>query len=166
MKKIIQVILCTVPFVAFATTTDELVQIHPLTTAEMASLAIPSEEGALVYDKTKKKLYVYANGLWKELLFNAQVLEKTGDYTLQASDNGTVLTFNSSADITLTVPSGLPVGYNVSIYQIGTGKVTIAGSGVAVKNRLNRFKTAGKDAGVGIVSTSTDVYHLTGDLRR
>ena len=104
---------------------------------------------------------------WKPLVFAAKVIEKTGNYTLTQGDNETIFTFNSSAAITLTIPSGLPVGYNVSVYQTGTGKVTIVGSGgTSIKNRLSRFRTAGKDAGVGIVSTSIDVYHLTGDLRR
>ena len=166
MKKIIQIILLTVPFVVFATTTDELVQVHALTTAERAVLSAPVGDGTLVFDSTIKKLYIYANGEWKPLVFTAKVIEKTGDYTLVEDDNGMILTFDSSAAVTLTIPTGFPVGYNVSVYQIGTGKVTIAGSGTSIKNRLSRFRTAGKDAGVGIVSTASDTYHLTGDLRR
>ena len=166
MKKIIQIILLTVPFVAFATTTDELVQVHALTTAERTALSAPIGDGTLVFDATIKKLYVYANGEWKPLVFTPKVVEKTGDYTLVEDDNGMILTFDSSAAVTLTIPTGFPVGYNVSVYQIGAGKVTIAGSGTSIKNRLSRFRTAGKDAGVGIVSTASDTYHLTGDLRR
>jgi len=165
MKKLLQIILLTVPFVAFATTTDELVQIHALTTAEITALSAPVD-GTLAFDSTIKKLYVYANGTWKPLIFAAKVIEKTGNYTLAQGDNEAIFTFNSSSAITLTIPSGFPVGYNVSIYQIGTGKVTVVGSGTSIKNRLSRFRTAGKDAGVGIVSTASDVYHLTGDLRR
>ena len=165
MKKILQIILFIFPFVTFATTTDELVQIHVLTTAEITALSAPVD-GTLAFDSTIKKLYVYANGTWKPLIFAAKVIEKTGNYTLTQGDNEAVFTFNSSSAITLTIPSGFPVGYNVSIYQIGTGKVTVVGSGTSIKNRLSRFRTAGKDAGVGIVSTASDVYHLTGDLRR
>jgi len=165
MKKLLQIILLTVPFVAFATTTDELVQIHALTTAEITALSAPID-GTLAFDTDVKKLYVYANGTWKPLIFAAKVIEKTGNYTLTQGDNEAIFTFNSSSAITLTIPSGFPVGYNVSIYQIGTGKVTVVGSGTSIKNRLSRFRTAGKDAGVGIISTASDVYHLTGDLRR
>lgn len=166
MKKTILTIFFTLPFVAFATTTDELVQIHAVTTTERAALSTPIVDGALVFDSTIKKLYVYANGEWKELVFTPKVFEKTGDYTLVQSDNGAILTFNSTTAVTLTIPAGFPVGYNVSVYQVGTGKVTIAGSGTTVLNRLHRFRTAGKDAGVGVVATATDTYHLTGDLRR
>lgn len=100
-------------------------------------------------------------------LSTVRVLTKTLDYTLTANDNRAVLRFDTTNDVTLTIPAGLPIGFNVSIYQVNSGKVTITGaSGVSVKNRLMRFKTAGKDAGAGIVSTSADVYHITGDLRR
>lgn len=167
MKNVIISLLFTVPFVASATTTDELVQIHALTTAQRAALSTPIVEGTLVFDASVKKLYVYADAQWQELIFIPKVYEKTGDYTLTQGDNGAILTFNSASAVTITIPTGLPIGYNISVYQIGTGKVTIASDGTtSIKNRLSRFRTAGKDAGVGIVSTATDVYHLTGDLRR
>jgi len=166
MKKLLQIILLTVPFVAFATTTDELVQIHALTTAERAALSAPILDGTLVFDSTIKKLYVRAGSTWKELVFTPKVVTKTANYTLALSDNGNILTFNSTSAMTLTIPAGFPVGYNVSVYQTGIGKVTMSGSGTTVLNRRNRFRTSGKDAGVGIVSTTIDVYHLTGDLRR
>ncbi len=97
----------------------------------------------------------------------ASVVNKTSNYTLVASDNGKVITFNSASNVTLTVPTGLPIGYNISIYQTGNGRVTISGAGgVTVLNRLSRFITAGRDAGAGLVATSTNTFHLTGDLRR
>ncbi len=166
MKKLIFSLLLVLPCFSLAVTTDELVQIHQLTAAERNALSTPIAEGTLAFDTTVKKLYVYADTTWKEVLFSPNVVAKTGDYTLVIGDNANVLTFNSSTPVTLTIPSGFPVGYNVSVYQIGTGKVTIVGSGTTVLNRLNRFRTAGKDAGIGIVCTATDTYHLTGDLRR
>lgn len=92
------------------------------------------------------------------------VVNKTANYTLTIADNGKVFTFDSTIDITLTVPNGLPIGYNISIYQINTGEVTIQG-GATILNRLSRFKTAGKDAGAGLISTDTNIFHLTGDLK-
>ena len=164
MKKLI-VLLLTFSAISFAVSTDELVQIHQLSSTQKDALTAPVD-GMLVFDTTAKRLYVFANSSWRELLITPKVLTKTANYTLQASDNGEVLTFNSATPVTLTIPSGFPVGYNVSVYQTGTGKVTIVGSGATILNRLNKFRTAGKDAGVCIVSTATDTYHLTGDLRR
>lgn len=93
------------------------------------------------------------------------VVNKTTSYTLSAADNGKVFTFNSGTAMTLTVPTGLAVGFNISIYQTGVGEVTIIG-GATILNRLSRFKTAGKDAGAGLLITATNTAHLTGDLKK
>lgn len=135
-------------------------EINNITTATI-------QQGSLVFNTDRKKIYQFNGTDWKELLESPSVFLKTGNYTLLDTDNHNILTFNSATDITLTVPTGLPTGYNVSIYQIGDGKIFISGvSGVTIKNRLLRFKTAGKDAGAGIISTNTNVFHLTGDLKR
>lgn len=94
------------------------------------------------------------------------VLPLIADYLLTSADSGKVITMTSAEATVITVPSTLPVGYNVSIYQLGAGTVTITGSGVTVLNRLSRFKTAGKDAGVGLLITATNTAHLTGDLKK
>jgi len=68
--------------------------------------------------------------------------------------------------MTLTIPSGLPIGFNISLYQIVSGEITIVGSGTTVKNRLLRFKTAGLDAGVGVICTAANIFYVTGDLKK
>lgn len=166
MKSILS-FLVLFSYLASAVTTDELVQIHQLSSTERQALSTPISDGTLVFDTGVKKLYVYANTTWKEVVFTPSILEKTADYTLALNDNANILAFNSATAMTLTIPAGLPVGYNISVYQTGLGKVTIVGAaGVTVLNRLSRFKTAGKDAGIGIVATATDTYRITGDLRR
>ncbi|WP_378188212.1 hypothetical protein ACE939_07105 [Aquimarina sp. W85] len=131
--------------------------------------AIPTatiQEGAIIYDIDKKTILNYDGTAWKEFMSAPTVSVKTGNYTLKPIDNRNILTFNSQNDIVLTVPAGLSVGFNISIYQIGNGKVTITGAGgVTIKNRLSRFRTAGLDAGVGIVCTAPNIFHVTGDLR-
>ncbi len=134
--------------------------------ANINTISSPTE-GNMAYANDANKVYVFDGTLWREVMFVPKVIALTSNYTLSLSDNASILTFDSTTDVTLTVPSGLPLGFNVSLYQINTGKVTIAaGAGASVKNRLLRFRTAGLDAGVGIVCTSTDTYHVTGDLKR
>lgn len=124
-------------------------------------------EGSLLYDNTREGAYIYNGTQWRRVYFAPIVDAKTASYTLQSSDDGNVLTFNSATDVILSVPAGLEIGFNVSIYQLGTGQVTIVGSGGAsVLNRLSRFKTAGPNAGAGIICTAADTYHITGDLKR
>jgi len=133
-------------------------------------LSVTPTQGNLVFDTDLKKVFEFNGTEWKQLLEdreNAVVVPLTTNYTLLLTNNTNVLTFNSTSDITLTVPVGLPIGYNVSIYQIGAGQVTIVGAGgVQIKNRLLRFKTAGLDAGVGLIATATNIFHATGDLKR
>ena len=144
---------------------DLVFQLKSGTHAEINAIVAPII-GMMVYNTDDNKIYDYNGTAWASLHTPPTVIAKTASYVLTENDNGAVLTFNSSTAMTLTIPSGLPIGYNVSVYQIDTGKVTIIGSGATIKNRLSRFKTAGKNAGVGIVSTSTDVYHLSGDLKK
>jgi hypothetical protein len=84
---------------------------------------------------------------------------------LQASDNGSIIEFNSATGVTLTIPTGLPVGFQCSITQLGTGQVTFIGSGVTVRNSYNFTKTAAQYSKAGIEIASTGIAILSGDLQ-
>ena len=173
LREIIIVLILLINSYAWSQTIDPntLLNLPELSTIDRTTNISPApKQGALAFDTDLKKIFEYNGTEWKELLEKPlgapTVSPKTGNYTLTSTDNGNVLTFNSTTDVVLTVPTGLPVGFNVSIYQIGTGKVTITGSGTQIKNRLSRFKTAGLNAGVGLISTATNIFHLTGDLKK
>lgn len=87
-------------------------------------------------------------------------------YTLQASDNGLQVICSNAAAITVTVPSGLPTGFNCLITQGGAGQVTIAaGASVTLQQRQSLLKLAGQHAVCSILPTPTaNTYRLTGDL--
>lgn len=85
-------------------------------------------------------------------------------YTLATSDNGKIVTFNSSNPITLTVPS-LSVGFNCMVIQKGTGQVTLsAASGVTVSNRYGFTKTAGQFSSLTLVCISSNTFISSGDM--
>jgi len=87
-------------------------------------------------------------------------------YTLQSSDSGKVLTMNNAAAITLTVPTGLPAGFNCTIVQKGAGAVTfVSATGVTTANRLSRTMTAGQNAVATIVSISSNYFITSGDMQ-
>lgn len=66
-------------------------------------------------------------------------------YTLQASDEGGLVTMNNASAITLTVPSGtFSAGERVDVLVLGAGMVTAVGSGV----------TLSVDADLSLVSKS------------
>ena len=62
-------------------------------------------------------------------LINVPPNIQTGDYTLRASDNGSVVYMNSGSTQTLTIPTALVAGFNCSVIQAGAGQVTFVGSG-------------------------------------
>ncbi|MGB6269459.1 MAG: hypothetical protein WBF67_10670 [Olleya sp.] len=168
MKKLIFIalIVLSMRVNAQAPQSDELVKIHSVTTIEMNAITSPIE-GSFVFNTDDKHMYQFDGANWQKLLQSKEIIKPlTASYTLTAADYRCALTFNSSTDVTLTVPAGLPVGYNVSIYQIGSGKVTVIGSGTTIKNRLMRFKSAGLDAAVGLLCTSTNTFHVSGDVKR
>jgi hypothetical protein len=87
-------------------------------------------------------------------------------YTLQSTDSGKVLTMNNAAAITLTVPTGLPAGFNCTIVQKGAGAVTfVSATGVTTANRLSRTMTAGQNAVATIVSISSNYFITSGDMQ-
>lgn len=170
MKKISYLLL----FLAFSANVsgqidgNYLLQLINVSTADLPNITSPAT-GALVYNRTEGAVFQYNGSNWEKVdTTNALplVFAKTAGYTLTADDNGNILTFNSSTDVKLEIPAGLPIGFNVSVYQLGDGKVYFVGDFVTIKNRLSRFYTAGKDAGAGLVATGRDIFHLTGDLKK
>ncbi|MDC0948828.1 hypothetical protein OAS86_05760 [Gammaproteobacteria bacterium] len=89
---------------------------------------------------------------------------KTASYTLTAADNDKIIEFDSATDVTLTVPSGLPAGYEVSITQKGVGQVIFAGSGVTIRNARGYDRTTAQWAKAGIEVGNGGTVILSGDV--
>lgn len=93
--------------------------------------------------------------------FDASVNEQTGTtYTLVAADNGKVIKFTNGSAITLTLPSGLGLGFNCSVIQYGAGQITFSGT---FYNQSSHTKTAGQYAVTGLISCVADSFVLAGD---
>lgn len=98
------------------------------------------------------------------MLATARVNAQTGTtYTLQASDNGKVVTCSNASAITVTVPSGLGAGFNCMVIQKGAGQVTFSPSSTTVNNRQAHTKTAGQHAIVTLFADVSDNFYLGGD---
>ena len=97
--------------------------------------------------------------------FKAIIVNKTDSYTLTAEDNGKILTFDATNTITLTVPLGLPIGFNVTLIQKGVGQIVFtAASGVELNNRGGFYSTVEKFSVASIISYASNVLVLSGDL--
>lgn len=97
---------------------------------------------------------------------------RTANYTLTLSDSEKIVDFNSSSNLTLTIPPNssvpLPVGTTIRITRSGAGEVIVSpgASGISLRypiNYLNRLRERYSVA--SIVQISTDVWYLYGDLQ-
>ena len=85
--------------------------------------------------------------------------------TLESSINGKVLLIDSGTTTTITVPTGLPVGYSLTIIQLGTGSVGItANAGVTLNSYSNFYNLAGIHASASLLSYSSNIFNLAGNL--
>ena len=86
-------------------------------------------------------------------------------YTFIAADNGDIVMFNNASAITVTVPTGLPVGFNCTAIQLGAGQVGFtAASGVTLNSYSSATKIAGQHGAATIIGYSTNIYNLSGTL--
>jgi len=96
--------------------------------------------------------------------FDASINDQTGTaYTLLAGDNGKVVVLNNGSAITLTVPSGLGVGFNCTVVQKGAGQVTFTASSTTINNRQSHTKIAGQHGVASICAIVADTFVLAGD---
>ena len=86
-------------------------------------------------------------------------------YTFIAADNGEIVMFNNASAITVTVPTGLPVGFNCTAIQLGAGQVGFtAASGVTLNSYSSATKIAGQHGAASVISYTTNIYNLSGTL--
>ncbi len=94
----------------------------------------------------------------------ASINAQTGTtYTLQASDNGGIVTCSNASAITVTVPSGLGAGFNCLVIQKGAGQITFSPSSTTVNNRQSHTKSAGQHAICTLAADVANNFYLGGD---
>ncbi len=85
--------------------------------------------------------------------------------TLVATDSGKVIFTAGGTAVTITVPAGLPAGFNVRIIQGGNGQVTVqSAAGVTVSSLANKVASAGINGVMWLTNISSNTYNLSGDL--
>lgn len=85
--------------------------------------------------------------------------------TLSAADNGKVIYCTSGSAVTITTAAGLGAGFNVTIIQGGTGKVTVAqGSSTTLVSYSSLFSTMGQYAIISLICPVADTFIAAGNL--
>ena len=95
---------------------------------------------------------------------------KSANYTLVLADAGRLLNFNSSSNLTLTVPAessvNFPVGTQIAITRNGTGDVTISpAANVTIRSSDNRTKIAKQYAAASLLKIGANEWMLLGLLK-
>jgi hypothetical protein len=86
-------------------------------------------------------------------------------YTFTNNDCGKVLTFNNASAITVTIPTGLPLGFNCTVIQLGAGQVGFTNAaGVTLQSYGNQYKLIGQHASATLFEYSTNIVNLSGNL--
>ncbi len=93
--------------------------------------------------------------------FAANVATISAAYNLTAADNGKIIQSTSASAITVTIPTGLPTGFNCTIVQMGTGQITFSGTYL---NRSGFTKTASQYAVVSIMHLGSNSIIVAGEM--
>ncbi|USQ03563.1 hypothetical protein [Aquirufa antheringensis] len=93
--------------------------------------------------------------------FAANVASISANYPLTASDNGKILQSTSTTAITITIPTGLPTGFNCTVVQMGAGQLTFSGT---YFNRGSFTKSASQYSIVSIIHLGSDKIIVSGEM--
>lgn len=98
--------------------------------------------------------------------FTPKIVTEAGTTrTLSAADNGTIIYCTSASAVTITTAAGLGAGFNCTIIQGGTGKVTVAqGASTTRVSYSSLYSTMGQYAVISAVSPVADTFILAGNL--
>lgn len=97
--------------------------------------------------------------------FGAQINIISNSATLAATDNAEIIQSNASSAITVTIPAGLPTGFNCMVLQYGAGQITFSpAAGVTLINRNSYNKSIGQYALVTLLHIGSNVVIISGEL--
>jgi len=63
------------------------------------------------------------------IIDNGTTVQAGTTYTVQSTDHASTIEFTNSSPITVTLPNGLPVLFNVILKKMGTGSITVTATG-------------------------------------
>jgi len=73
----------------YATTADELMQVHKVTSIEMNSITTP-QAGSLIYNTTENSIFFYTGTVWKKMRGNGSETIIHAGENITVEGNGTV----------------------------------------------------------------------------
>lgn len=117
-----------------------------------------TEELPAVQSSVTKKVTV------QQMLTGVIVTESGTSRTLSATDNGKIIYCTSSSAVTINCAAGLGAGFNCTIIQGGTGKVTVAPNSQTLVSYSSLFSTMGQYAVISLVAPVANTFVAAGNL--
>lgn len=93
--------------------------------------------------------------------FAANITSIAANYSITSADNGKVIQCTSASAITITIPTGLPTGFNCTVVQMGAGQITFSGTYL---NRTGFTKSASQYSVVSILHLGSNSIIVTGEM--
>jgi hypothetical protein len=93
--------------------------------------------------------------------FAANVGNIAAAYNISAADNGKILQSTSATAITITIPTGLPTGFNCTVVQMGAGQLTFSGT---YFNRGSFTKSASQYSVISIIHLGSNNIIVSGEM--
>jgi hypothetical protein len=152
------------PYVVTNTAPDQVVAI----TGSGATTVSGSYPNFTVSSTDTDTTYSAGLGLYLSgTTFGVRNLQKviTGDYTLTNGDvEHTIFIDNGTSPVTITVPAGLSIGFEVGFVQEGTGLVTFVASGTTI-NTATGLKIKGQNYQAFLEKKlSSETFYLLGNV--
>jgi len=109
--------------------------------------------------------YYFWNGTAWIQISNGLIVDasKTSSFSVAAADNNKLFLINSATSVTVTVPSGLPIGFACQFIQTGAGAVILLGGSGVTLNSANGLTSRAANSAVGLVMSSSTVGYVFGD---
>ena len=94
-----------------------------------------------------------------------EIINVNSNFNISGNYNSRMILAANSSQITGTLISGNPTGFNASIIQIGAGQIQITGLGigVSINSYNNQYKTAGQFASISLLHTGNNGYIMYGN---
>ena len=109
--------------------------------------------------------YYFWNGTAWIQISNGLIVDasKSSNFSVAAADNNKLFLINSSTSVTVTVPSGLPIGFACQFIQTGAGAVILPGGSGVTLNSANGLTSRAANSAVGLVMSSSASGYVFGD---
>jgi hypothetical protein len=123
-------------------------------------LEVQNSASNIIYSLDPNGNVYFADGQLSR--FSATTIMATGSRNFAQSDNGASVVSTAVSGITLTIPSGLALGFNCSIVQKGAGQVLIAaGAGTSLYAPDGAY-SAKQWAMMSLINTGTSNEYVVG----